>query len=294
MVFPDAIYDNSAFITTAVNQQLALRVRLRKEESAVLYSGEWGRLDQTGTVGETAVVAGICLFDGRWRINFPQGQERTLVDSQSRASAIGIVEKVRKNPQLLRGLSQDAILSIPVGLRQSYHGAIIDWQSQVLSAMPDCVRVLYHVPVLEYIAYLDKLIPYLPASVIDAQIERMKSLGEELKKVVLAKFKGREVQFIEPIAEKPEVVDNILRLRPGLDRSVASYLSPYTYPAKWLSGATRVLGIEDIVELKLAYTAAEITPDIPRMLRVCIASIPDPYPSKDPCGPVKQVPFPML
>lgn len=207
------------------------------------------------------VISGICLWDGRWQVEFEKKGKgnpparRSLAFPRDRSLAY---EKI--------GEYGDRVSKIYLPEEPStYHTKLIAWQAEKYREFaPE--TVFYHIPIPEYHFFLrdlERLVGSLPEAheALDNFSAKVKTLIDEA-----FSFLGERLHLIDPSS------------LPGGRFPTDSFLMPYTDPEKCGIPREGLCGIEDIVEVRLAIEAGEYINTIPVL--VGVIDVPSPYSDK--------------
>jgi hypothetical protein len=197
--------------------------------------------------GSATVVMGICFFDARWRVQFKNpkpGQKGAL-----RSLALPR-EREEAEEFLKRGREIERLLYPP--FPTPYAQKIIEFQKWGLEKLGGVVeRVLYHVPLNEYLIYASML----PSPWKERMSEVIQKEAELVADLIRRHF-----------AEWP------LEIHWGGNNPPQSFVDLYI---KAIEGGT-VIGLEELVELRLPLEASRQTGmTIPTV--VGVLGIPHPY-----------------
>lgn len=236
---------DEALATAMVNDE-AVSVGL-KEGSRVPFEGWWPMKPTT----TKAVIAGSCLWDGRWQCSFRGSSTKwRLALTCDRQEAF-------------RRLDEGKVLKkvfIPSCLGK-YHLDLVQWQSeQVEKLRPE--KVIYHIPVGEYHMFISELEMHLKMKLPDLH-QHLETFAASLRNMVEAQL-GPHVQELQFFS--PENVED----------PTESYLEPYLR-ARDLGEYGQVAALEDLAELRLAHTAAQRQHRQPIPVFCCVLGLPDPY-----------------
>lgn len=233
-----------------------LKIPLKRSESGVLYEGWWPKQPQAKP---EVVLTGICLWNASWALGF--------------ASKTG--SSVRRSPALPRE-REDAFNRIARGERVLevviptelcvYHKLLIDWQVRKIGQLRPG-RVLYHLPAQEYHQYIRDL---------EAKLGSLPQLHEQLdgfvckaRIAIQEAFRATEIEFISPMNNGA---------RTPMDSFLLPYLSPHLFG---ILPKTRVVGVEDLVEVGLSASAFERTNMGPTPVLAAVLALPHPYLNRD-------------
>jgi hypothetical protein len=200
--------------------------------------------------GHMTVVAGICLFDARWRVEFknPKPGQRGAIRSLALTR-----EREEAEELLKRGREIKRILYPP--FPTPYAKMIVDWQKWGLKKLLDKVRVKrvsYHIPLQEYL-YFCSILP--------------SPWRESMEAVVI-----NEAQKIEELVSK-ELSAWPIEIHWGGSNPPQSFVDLYVISIE--DGGT-VIGLEELVELRLTLEAKRQTGrTIPTL--VGVLGLPHPY-----------------
>jgi len=192
------------------------------------------------------VLMGMCLFDARWQVQFekPSGKNGQNAPPARRSLALPH-DRQQAYDRILQGKKVEYIF-VP-STPGVYHQKLLVYQSRSLRDLqPE--RVLYHLPVLEYLSSICELEQVLgmPLPELRAALSRFADimLGRIMEELC---FLGDRLEFISPMSDAG-ILD------PG-----ESYLHPYTYFDQYKIDPNSVVGVEDLVELRLSHTAQSRT-----------------------------------
>eukprot|EP00931_Biecheleriopsis_adriatica_P013410 TRINITY_DN1147_c0_g2_i4.p1 TRINITY_DN1147_c0_g2~~TRINITY_DN1147_c0_g2_i4.p1 ORF type:complete len:620 (-),score=103.67 TRINITY_DN1147_c0_g2_i4:210-2069(-) len=205
---------------------------------AIPYQGWWPR---EPAEAPKVVLAGCCLFDGRWKARcFPRGKGnppavKSLSSSTRRDELFA---------RLKKGHKVECVF-VPSGLGE-YHRRVIRWQAEALKALqPE--KVVYHLPVQEYHHYIDDFEAHL-----GVRVPRMHELLDEFGEAV----KTEVVTYLSPFT------DTICFIEPmtnhGCECPNDSFLWPYLNVHEF-GDARTVAGLEDLPEMYLSSSASKQT-----------------------------------
>lgn len=222
-----------------------------KEGGLVPWEG-WWPMEPTTT---KAVIAGSCLWDGRWQCSFRGSSTKwRLALTSDREQAFKRMDEGKVLKKLF----------IPSCLGR-YHLDLVRWQSEQLKRLrPE--KVIYHIPAGEYHLYISELEMHLKMKLPDLH-HQLETFVAALRNMVEAELGPytRELQFFSP--------ENV-------EDAAESYLDPYLR-ARDLGEYGEVAALEDLAELRLAHTAAQRQNQSPIPVFYCVLGIPDPYHKKN-------------
>jgi len=225
-------------------------------EGGARYEGWWPQsMDEKK---RTVAIAGNCLWDGRWAVQFKKiergnnGARRSLALPYGRKD---VGERIIKGQQI-----EEIRYPIHPSL---YHRNLIEWQGRKFeSLMPE--KILYHLPASEYHCFI-------------RTIENITGKHLEKLHLELDVFVSHIRHMIETsFGDLMEVVTFIDPMSWGVVEPEQSFLWPYLNSEMLGISASDIYGVEDLAELKLAVTALHKNGHcIPVMC--CVPTIPDIY-----------------
>lgn len=220
----------------------------------VAYEG-WFNPSGAPTVG-TAAIAGVCLYDRSWFVEFeqkdrsnPPGRKSPALESER----FKILERLEKGDRIVR-------MGVPIG-PQRYHRDLIAWQGDSVR-MLGRTGVFYHIPTREYHYYISEI--EHAAGIDFPQVhDHLDAFSAEIEGLVRKSLEGVTVHFLDPFPL-------------GHGDPYGSYLLPYLKPELFGIQPDRVIGIENLVETTLAHMAAcRGGPQIP--VFASVIALPNPY-----------------
>ncbi len=204
-------------------------------DAAVAAAGWWG----TENLRPEYCLSGGCLFDARWQLQFPaqnkghQGAVRTLSLPRERDDAYA---------RLKKGQTPLA-LHLPKG-PGVYQQTLIRWQAAVFRRLQP-TQILYHLPTDEYRVYIQEMEQHLGYAV-PAAYTQLDQLAVSIRALMVREFGAAlmaRVRFVRPMHTH------------GVKDTTQSYLHPYLFPELYGITPANTVGVEDLVELRLAYEA---------------------------------------
>lgn len=241
---------------TATGPKGSIRVPLQRSPNGVLYEGWWPKRPQ---FRPEVFLTGICLWDALWTLEFAPkngfSAKRSPALPQERNDAFD---------RLARG--ERVIGIIAPTMLGAYHQLLIMWQVEKARQL-DPKRILYHVPIKEYHRYIADLEGKLgPLPLLH---ECLDEFAREVKNAILKAFQHREIEFISPMDK-------------GARTPVESFKLPYLRPELFgIRPKTRLIGVEDLVEVGLSASAHEETRVGPTPVLAAVLGIPHPYLNKE-------------
>eukprot|EP00931_Biecheleriopsis_adriatica_P013406 TRINITY_DN1147_c0_g1_i1.p1 TRINITY_DN1147_c0_g1~~TRINITY_DN1147_c0_g1_i1.p1 ORF type:complete len:811 (-),score=124.46 TRINITY_DN1147_c0_g1_i1:501-2933(-) len=223
---------------------------------AIPYQGWW---PQEPAEAPKIILAGCCLFDGRW-------QARCCPRGKGNPPAIKSLSSATRRDELFARLKKGhkvECVFVPRGLSQ-YHRRVIRWQAEALKVLqPE--KVIYHLPVQEYHHYIDEFETHLGVKV-DRMHELLDEFGQAVKREVercLSPFAGA-ICFLEPMKSH------------GCERPDDSFLWPYLNVHEF-GDTNTIAGLEDLPEMYLSSAASKQTGTTIPVLCGILAVHGDPY-----------------
>ena len=234
-------------ITIAIYPKENIMLRL---ESSPFLHGWWPFMPNAG---EAVIVTGICLFDARWRVRFKpvkmgqKGAERSLALPREREEILEMISKGREIEAVYYPLFPTL-----------YAKKMLEWQKWALEFMENScgiepIKVLYHIPLQEYLVYC-RLLPL-----------NLKSKMEEIIKIETDKI-------IETVKET--LGNWPIEFHLGEDNPPESFVKLYLYALERYN--ISIIGLEELVELRLPLEAMRKTNQVITTL-VGVLGIPHPY-----------------
>ncbi|MFA6383234.1 MAG: hypothetical protein WCX17_02325 [Parcubacteria group bacterium] len=229
-------------------------ISLCPSDAQAVSEGWWGY-----PTCEKDLVSGICIFDARWALEFDNGKEagtrKSLSLPREREKAFKMMEKGRKIKNLY----------VPTEL-SAYHLKLLQWQVKKICQLSP-KRILYHLPVGEYEIFIQEL---ETAAGIDLPwlYVRLEEISEKIKNYFLENLTRQgvdagKVEFIRPLEMGAQSTDD-------------SFGYPYLFPYKFGMSPESMMGLEDLVELRILLRAKmEMNYDIPVLCAVL--EVPHPY-----------------
>ena len=232
-----------------------LQIPIRHSGDSVVGEGWWPKKPKGAS---QTVLTGICLWDARWLVVFPQKSGPNIL----RSPAIP-----QERDHIFQRLSQKNWVSnicIPTKLG-AYHNLLIRWQAeQIRKVNPK--RVLYHVPTKEYHCYVGDLEAYLGS--LPLLHEKLDEFARQVILAVQREFSLGGIEFISPMDK-------------GARTPVDSFTLPYLRPDLFGFDPKTAVGIEDLVEVRLSSSAWKQTQKGPVPVLAAILGLPHPYLNKD-------------
>lgn len=215
-----------------------LAVRLQEDPTGtVLFEGWWG--EELGP--RKTMIGGVCLYDGRWLLEFEghrEGEPAPRHSPMSNGDKLKISEKLRKGRRVAK-------IHYPL-TPCSYHLKTIAWQAKTIREN-DPQRILYHVPKSEYLLYIAELEELLGQS-LEFLKEELMVFAKQIKKLLLGQLPYRfhsRVEFLDPM-------ETLRRNGHPNPTPLDCYLSPYAHPQYYGTTWGDIYGVEELRELKLA------------------------------------------
>lgn len=192
-----------------------------------------------------SVVAGICLYDNRWMVEFTRQGLNPEKNPPARRSLVIQKEREDAYKRLAAGqrLSQMQVPLFP----GEYHKRLLTWQAAKLRLLKPSV-VLFHLPVLEYHAYVAKL--------EELSGQAMPTAHQQVEEFT------RLLMMLQSAVYGPELMSLIRYIRPlemGAQKLEDSWSFPYLHPEAFGVDPETLLGLEDLAELRIALTVQQST-----------------------------------
>lgn len=207
---------------------------------------------------DTAIM-GICCWDARWQVLFQAQDKKSLPARRVMAMPIDRTEALQK----MRKGTRPEMMQVPV-LPGEYHHQMLRFQAHQLKVL-NPRRVLYHLPDLEYHAYIQEFETGYGAQCPQLH-EALEEFCAKLQNAVvesLGAASHSRIEFIRPMAM-------------GMPHGTDSYLFPYLHPEAFDADPASLIGIEDLIEVRLAHEVAQRTGRC-TPVRVGVLSAPHPY-----------------
>lgn len=212
------------------------------------------------------LIMGMCLFDARWQVEFERtggkgsranpAPRRTLALPRDRNKAYDMLAKGRRVAKMYVPCTPG-----------DYHIKLMAWQKQMIKVHKP-KRVIYHLPVLEYLRYI--------ADFQSAVGRQVYGLTDKLEEFALA----IELELLEQLGDQFELLTFIRPMEQfGIDDPNASYLHPYVHFDQYGINPRTAVGVEDLVELRLCVMAQELTGVLIPM-QCLMMGVPNPYMDK--------------
>lgn len=226
-----------------------------------MQEGWWGNPTQGKDL-----VTGICIFDARWSLEFDNGKEagakKSLSLPREREKAFKMIKKGR-------GVKT---INIPTELGR-YHRMMIQWQVEKIFQLAPR-RILYHLPVGEYEIFVQEL-----EEVVGKKLPQLYNLLQDLSSKIKASF----LDSLTRIGIDAKRVEFINPLEMGAQNTDDSFGFPYMFPHVFGMSVENMMGVEDLVELRILLRAKEERGhSIPVLCAVL--EVPHPYMIRDDSG----------
>lgn len=235
-----------------------IEINLFPCKTGAIQEGWWGNPTQ-----EKDLISGICIFDARWSLEFENGKEigtkKSLSLPREREKAFKMIKKGRKIKSI----------NVPDEIGK-YHQKMIRWQVEKICQLSP-KRILYHLPAGEYEIFIQEL-----EAVSNKEMSRLYAILKKLSNKIKISFlenlnwhgiDTKKIEFINP-------------LEMGARNTDDSFGLPYLFPHKLGMSPEDMMGIEDLVELRISLRAKkEMEYNIPVLCAVL--QIPHPYMNRD-------------
>lgn len=243
----------------AIGPKGSIKIPLKRSNNEVLYEGWWPKQPQ---VRPEVLLTGICLWDASWTLEFAPKSGSSVKRSPALPR--------ERNDAFERIARREWVMEIVVPTEPGmYHQLLINWQVQKARQL-EPQRVLYHLPVREYHCYIAGLEGKLGQ--LPLLHEYLDEFARKVRTAILGAFQPREIEFISPMDK-------------GARTPVESFRLPYLKPDLFgILPKTRVVGVEDLVEVGLSSSAYEETKVGPTPVLAVVLGMPHPYLNKEVIG----------
>lgn len=220
--------------TSAVAQKGQLHVSLHEGYAAV-YEG-W--FPERPRFEPRAVISGVCLWNAGWQIVF-----EGIGGTGTKALSLALPNDRQEIYQRLDEHHRVVPRRILVPCRpDNYHRSLLQWLELTLKGMPAVEKVLFQIPEDEYHSYIRTL---------EQKLHR--ELPELHRLLIGFADATWELMLSHPtLAAKAELVEP---MKKGATTENESYALPYEHPEVWGVDSQTVVGIEDLVELRISQEA---------------------------------------
>lgn len=192
-----------------------------------------------------SVLSGICLYDNRWVVEFARQGANSERNPPARRSLVIPKDRDDAYKRLAQGqkLTQMQVPLFP----GEYHKRLLTWQAARLRLLKPS-QVLFHLPVLEYHAYV-------------TQLEELSGQTMSGAHQQVAEF-TRLLMMLQSAVYGPELMARISYIRPlelGAQTVEESWPFPYLHPEVFGVEPESLMGLEDLAELRIAVTIKQTT-----------------------------------
>lgn len=213
-----------------------VEVSLKRSRRPHRYEGWWPA--DPFPMRPRVVISGMCLWDARWK--------GRLMHSQKEYSFALSPEREEFFQNMRKGYKQISSIQFPFA-PSLYHALLARWQAEKIQWLkPE--RVLYHLPIDEYHFYVAE-IEVACSRQLPVLHHALDEFSREVRDLFLSElpseFRAR-VEFVRPM--------KIGNLSPE-----ESFVYPYLHPGNFDCNPEEVLGIEDLIELRLSWEAARVS-----------------------------------
>lgn len=235
-----------------------LSLKLTKNK-IVKFESQFGEIN-----GAKNIISGICLFDARWLLEF-EAKHRNPAGKNSLASPM---EREKAFKKIKKGLAVKKIY-YPIKPGE-YHKKLINWQvSKFNNLKPK--RILYHLPTLEYHCFIETLENYLTIKLPTLK-KCLELFAKNIKDMLLFAMDKNKIN--------KNLLEIIQPMNMGATDPNKSFLLPYLHPKKFGIKKNDLIGVEDLIEIKLSTLSKKETGyQIPTIL--AIIDIPHPFLNKN-------------
>ncbi len=193
------------------------------------------------------IVAGVCLFDKRWKI-FTEAKNPHKNDGLSELSPASSLERLKLLKKLKSG-AKVIDIQYPIDISLRYHERLINWQLMVAKKMKNLKKMVVHIPRGEYHYYIQQLENDIrECSYFNAKIKKtFAQMHESVDFMSDTAWNMYQQDF--KIQEKIEFIAPFERVKDP----ITSYLDPYKNPQKYgIDDVLQCVGVEEISEIKLS------------------------------------------